>query len=156
LEKLTNKLFFFRNLLAGFLLFFFSASSCFGQDADLSINVTAVEISYKGNLKVGVFNSAESFKNKAQPVFESTLKVKDTLESLNFKRIPPGFYAVAIYHDENEDNTLNTKKFGIPTEGVGFSGSYKSRIKPPDFKEAGFNFSRDTIINIEIRYPKKD
>lgn len=155
MEKLTNKLLVKRHSFLVSLFFFLFIAIGFGQSFNLSVSVTGINQNQKGSLMVGIFNTAESFKNKTNPAFENSLKVSDSVESCTFNQLSTGFYAVAIYHDENSDDTLNTKKLGIPSEGVGFSGSQKSKFKPPNFEEAGFSFSKDTIINIEIRYPKK-
>lgn len=156
MEKPTNNLFLYRNLLFGFLLLFFFEPAAKGQTFNLALTVEGIDQSKGGSIKLGVFNSPETFKTKSNPLFKADLKANDTVKEFTFKEIPSGLYAIALYHDENGDDTLNTKKLGIPTEGVGFSGNLKSRIKPPDFEEAGFNLSRDTILSIEIRYPKKN
>jgi len=63
------------------------------------------------------------------------------------KELPTGKYAVTGFHDENGDDTLNTKNsLGIPLEGIGFSGKYNSRLKPPGFILASFNLKNDTTI----------
>jgi len=35
--------------------------------------------------------------------------------------IPPGTYAIACYHDENDNGKLDTNFLGIPKEGTGAS-----------------------------------
>lgn len=50
----------------------------------------------------------------------------------------PGYYAVAMYHDENNDGHMNTNLLGIPTEGYGFSNNPKLRLGPPSLNQVRF------------------
>ena len=48
-------------------------------------------------------------------------------------------YAVAIYHDENDNNRFDTI-LAIPQEKFGFSNDAKVFFGPPSFDEASFFF----------------
>ena len=108
----------------------------------------------QGSMHVGIFDNADDFKNKTEPVYESILRISDTISTHFFDNIDSGEYAVAVFHDINGDGALNKKKLGIPIEGVGFSGSLKNTIRPPDFDEASFSLQADTTLFIPVRYPK--
>lgn len=54
---------------------------------------------------------------------------------LDFADLSPGGYAVALFHDENDNGRLD-KRFGIPTEGFGFSNNPHFWFGPPSFKAA--------------------
>lgn len=133
------------------LLFLFSFG--FSQTATLQIKISGIKAD-SGVLRIGLFNNAEDYKSKSHPVFENSLGIADTVTEIAFQQLPTNVYAVAIYHDANNDNELNKRKFGIPNEGVGFSGVRQSGFKPPDFSEASFCLSKDTILDIQLRYPK--
>ena len=77
--------------------------------------------------------------------------VNDSTVEVNFRNISAGKYAIAIYHDQNLDNKLNTNQIGIPTEGFGFSGNY-SLFKKPKFKDCSFEINNDTTIVINMHY----
>jgi uncharacterized protein (DUF2141 family) len=47
----------------------------------------------------------------------------------------PGRFAVAVFHDENEDHKFNRDFFGIPTEGYGFSNNPGFRFGLPAMEE---------------------
>ena len=124
------------------------------QTANLKIIVSDVRET-SGNIKLGVFNKTHNFMTKTDPYLKSKQDVKDSVVHFYFRDVPLGRYAIATYHDENNDDTLNTKKLGIPVEGVGFSGNFNSRIKPPDFRLASFKLKQDTSIFIPLIYSKK-
>ncbi len=52
--------------------------------------------------------------------------------------LPPGYYAVSVYLDENGDRRLNTNWLGIPNEPVGASNNPRSRRGPPRFNDCVF------------------
>ena len=45
--------------------------------------------------------------------------------------LPPGRYAVAVYHDRDNSGKLETGAFGIPKEPVGFSNNPAFLFGPP-------------------------
>lgn len=50
-------------------------------------------------------------------------------------------YAFRYFHDENDNNELETNWMGIPTEGFGFSNNAKGTFGPPSFKKWLFDLS---------------
>lgn len=48
--------------------------------------------------------------------------------------LPPGAYAIALFHDENSNRKLD-KFLGMPREGFGFSRSPVIRVGPPRFEQ---------------------
>jgi uncharacterized protein (DUF2141 family) len=58
---------------------------------------------------------------------------------LNFKDVPPGKYAVSLFHDENDNKQLEKNVLGIPTEGYGFSRNARGFRAPPSFINASFD-----------------
>ena len=125
------------------------------QTADIEVNVYNIKQS-TGNLKLGVFDKVHNFRTKSDPYLKSSKNVTDSIARFSFYDVPYGRYAIAVYHDENNDDTLNTRKLGIPTEGIGFSGKFNSRIKPPDFVLASFRLKNDTLISINLIYHKQN
>ncbi len=75
-------------------------------------------------------------------------------ESLcSFDPIPAGTYAVACFHDENNNHKMDTGMFGIPTEGVVTSNEAKGFMGPPRFKDAKFVFPGSaTELRLKMGY----
>jgi uncharacterized protein (DUF2141 family) len=67
----------------------------------------------------------------------------------------PGYYAVAVYHDENANHDFDRTIIGLPAEGFGFSNNPPTPTALPPFKAVRFN-ARDgeTTIRIKLRYLK--
>lgn len=65
----------------------------------------------------------------------------------------PGIYAVAVYHDENNNHHFDRSLIGLPVEGYGFSRNAPIFLGPPAFAAVRFRAGPgDTKIAIALRY----
>lgn len=72
--------------------------------------------------------------------------------AIRFDGLPSGSYAIALIHDENGNNKLDTS-FGIPREGFGFSRNPVIRFGPPSFASAQFPVAGGTTDEtIKVKY----
>lgn len=72
--------------------------------------------------------------------------------SIRFDGVPPGTYAIALVHDENGNNKLDTS-FGLPKEGFGFSRNPVIRFGPPKFAEVHFTVGAGEAAQaIRVKY----
>lgn len=53
---------------------------------------------------------------------------------LHIDHVPPGRYAIAVFHDENSNRNLD-KFAGIPKEGFAFSRNPSIKFRAPRFEE---------------------
>ena len=67
-----------------------------------------------------------------------------------FSHIAAGTYSMAAFHDENNNDKLDTGIFGIPVEGFCTSNNAKGRLGPPKYKDAAFAFS-GSALSQELR-----
>lgn len=66
--------------------------------------------------------------------------------------LPPGGYAIAVFHDENSNRKMD-KMMGIPREGFGFSRSPVVRFGPPKFEQVSIALGPGlTQQTIRIQY----
>lgn len=115
----------------------------------ISVNVYNVP-SQDGNINVAVYDSDESFLK-----FEGVVKTESTeaqkgMVTLKIEDMPSGEYALAIFHDENGNDELDTNWLGIPKEKVAFSKAKMKTFGPPKYKECAFNVTSDFEISIEL------
>lgn len=67
--------------------------------------------------------------------------------------LKPGYYAVAVYHDENADRDFNRTLFA-PKEGYGFSNDAPATFALPSFKATRFALAPGgSEIRVRTRYP---
>lgn len=65
----------------------------------------------------------------------------------------PGTYAVAIYHDENNNHHFDRNFLGLPAEGYGFSNDAPTLFGPPSFSAARvLVHAGNQEISIGLRY----
>ena len=76
------------------------------------------------------------------------------LASVRFESVSPGDYAMACFHDENDNADLDRNFLGIPSEGTGASNGAFSFFGPPVYEDARFRVSSDgpSALSIRLRY----
>lgn len=129
------------------LLFIFPLIAA-GQ-IQLSVFVEGVKNSL-GNINVAVYNQAEGFL-KFDTVFKSGhTRAVEGVTHLYIDNLPEGEYALAVFHDENENNELDTSWLGIPKEAYGFSKGKVKLFGPPSFDECAMKISTNREIHITL------
>ena len=83
------------------------------------------------------------FRNAKVPAEKGVTRV--VLEDL-----PEGEYALAIFHDKNGNEQLDTNWLGIPKEPLGFSRARMKTFGPPGFWECTIALREDTVIQIPL------
>ncbi|NKI26661.1 DUF2141 domain-containing protein [Arenibacter sp. 6A1] len=113
----------------------------------LSVEVQGVS-SDKGKISVAVYNEANGFL-KFDKVFKTDSTVaKEKITKVVIDDLPNGEYAVAVFHDENSNDTLDTNWLGIPKEAIGFSMAKMKTFGPPGFKDCAFEVHGDMNIKV--------
>ena len=73
-------------------------------------------------------------------------------ETVTFRDVVPGRYAVALFHDENANGRMD-KMMMIPKEGYGFSRDAPVRFGPPSFRAAALVVGETPLRTaIKVRY----
>jgi uncharacterized protein (DUF2141 family) len=94
----------------------------------------------RGNVKIGLFNSEASWDDKEKKFAGAQLNIANRKAVWVLKDIPYGQYAIKFFHDENNDDKLNTNVIGMPKETYGFYKSGTGKFIPPGFDKAKFRF----------------
>lgn len=102
--------------------------------ADLTVHIDDVK-SADGNVMVAVYQADTFLK---QPLKGNGAKAATTGNTIVFKDLPEGEYAVAVYHDANSNGKMDSNVLGIPTEDYGFSNNAMGKFGPPKFDAAKF------------------
>ncbi len=64
-----------------------------------------------------------------------------------------GMYAVAVYHDENDNRRFDRAWTGLPLEGFGVSNNPRPFLRAPTHGESAFEVtSGNRVVNIDLRY----
>jgi uncharacterized protein (DUF2141 family) len=135
----------------GNLVWSFSANANF--NGKLSVEIDGLK-NKEGQVCASIFASSEGFPSDRNRVLQKQcIKITETPLTINFDNLKAGSYAVAVFHDQNNDRILNTNTFGIPKEGFGFSRNPEIRTGAPKFSEAAFLVAGpNTNIQIQLKY----
>jgi uncharacterized protein (DUF2141 family) len=117
------------------------------QNVSLTVDVSGFK-NNKGKIMIGVYNSEANFLKKT--FLGKIASIKDKKAQAVFENVSPGIYAVSVYHDENENNKLDTNFLGIPKESYASSNDAKGFMGPPKYNDAKFDLKSDKIINIKL------
>ena len=116
---------------------------------DLVLNIKGIK-SDKGDIRYALYTDQDSFLSMEKVFKAGAQKANKGNISVNIKDLPDGRYAIAIYHDENGNEKLDTNMLGIPKEDVAFSIGKMKTFGPPKFEECAFNFTSDMELDIKF------
>jgi uncharacterized protein (DUF2141 family) len=126
------------------------ASSSISFASELTIKLTNLK-STKGKVLIALYDSSKGFPKDYNMAIEQAV-VKTTRNfSYTFKNLPSGNYAVALFHDKNANEKMDTNFIGIPKEGFGFSNNPKVFTGPPGFNKAKFILKSNTRLTKTIK-----
>ena len=122
-----------------------------------TLTVTVNNIKKAGEIHVAVYDNAQAFeadrgeKGGAAPsITEGTIAMVDPGSVTYVYEIPPGTYAIGIFHDVNLNNKLDSNFLGIPVEQFGFSNNARALFGPPDFRDAAFVLNDSASQSIDL------
>ncbi|MBI5544067.1 MAG: DUF2141 domain-containing protein [Deltaproteobacteria bacterium] len=104
--------------------------------SDLTVEMTGFR-NDRGNAKIALWRSKDGFpadESKAERRYQAP--IVGGKATLLVERLEPGDWAIAAFHDENDNGKIDLGLFGIPKEGLGVSRDAKGMLGPPSFKSA--------------------
>ncbi len=123
-----------------------------GQTYKLTVNINGLH-SDNGKVMVILFNHDDGYPvDPDKAVNKTSINIVNEKCTAVFDSLPKGEYAVACFHDENNNGKLDKNFLGMPSEGVGASNNAKGFLGPPKFKDAKFVVETNTTQNISIAY----
>jgi uncharacterized protein (DUF2141 family) len=113
----------------------------------LRVEVTGLQ-SAEGNIYIAVYDSKDTWLGE-ETVLEKQVVIvearsEDGLVSTELD-LPPGEYALSIYHDTNDNGDLDTNFIGIPKEPVALSNNARPKFGPPKYKDAVFTLGEEPL-----------
>lgn len=122
------------------------------QQAELTVVVEAIREA-KGTVRLAVWSDPDSFGESEGRVAGATAPVQGKTETLTIKGLAPGKYAIAVYHDENDNGDFDRTFVGLPAEGLGFSnGAWITILGAPSFESAAIELKgpgTETVIPLK-------
>lgn len=105
----------------------------------------------KGTIRLAVYDNRADFEAQGQAIYGKAItdfSGKET--SIQLPKLSYGQYAIAVYHDLNNNDKLDKSLVGIPKEPYAFSNNPKVKWNPPTFEESKFQL-REGALKMEIQ-----
>ena len=148
--------------LAGWVLL---ASTLPCSGAELRVIVEGIA-SHAGTVIAGLYDSQQNYGfaiaessrvlvSDPKRLVGVSLRPVSQSHSIVFSDLPPGIYAVIVFHDENDDGKLGKNALGLPVEAYAISNNARGLLSAPDFKDTAVQVGeRDEVIRITLIYPR--
>ena len=138
---------FFKLKVTALTIFFFSSSIC----SDLIIKIPNIK-NQSGSIHVALYDDSDNFPEEQGKKLGLKKTINEVLEQggIILKNLSPGSSAIAIYHDENDNNKFD-KLLSIPLEKYGFSNDAPVFLGPPSFSDASFELNKNVNSTISIK-----
>jgi uncharacterized protein (DUF2141 family) len=144
----------FKAVAAAVLIAFAGVAAADAESTSLgTLNVVPVGLEgSRGTLLAQLSNAAATFEGKGEAFRSAEATVVDGQAVVVFENVPRGDYALKIFHDENDNQKLDTNFVGMPREKFGFSNDAMGRFGPPSFEQARFRFEEpSTTLRVEMK-----
>lgn len=106
-------------------------------DTGATLNVAVQGIrSDRGRIRIALWSSAADFTKGDLALAKDDIIAQVGEVAFSFTGLRPGPYALASYHDEDDDVTFDQTWIGLPAEGLGFSNGAWIEFGPPKFEDA--------------------
>ncbi|MEO0339347.1 MAG: DUF2141 domain-containing protein [Bacteroidota bacterium] len=129
--------------LVSFILLSFTPHS--SDIGTLQISVENIKVA-EGMIWVGLYRSEEDFLIKEKAILVGINVEKEGQMKITMPNLDYGEYAMAIFHDLNNNGEMDRNLVGIPSEPFAFSQKLKSKFKIPKFEDVKFTFEQDQQV----------
>ncbi len=104
----------------------------------------------KGVFIISFYDDAAAFPKVGKELLIEKVIVRDTLPHTVRVKVPKeGWYAIAMFQDEDENGKIKQDKIGIPEEPYAFSNNIHPRVEAPNFSSCKF-YVGESVKPIDI------
>jgi len=122
-----------------------------GSAAVLRVEASGAR-SQQGHYAFAVYANQEDFVSRSNPVVKGRVAADADSVIWDAGEVPSGEYAIAVYHDANDNQQLDRHAFGYPLEAYGFSRDARGKLGPPAFRDAAFKIDNESLqMRIRIK-----
>ena len=109
----------------------------------------------KGNLRVRIYNSEESFPSKDEAMMFLLREVPVNAETATIvlDKLPYGRYGVVVHHDWDADGKVDKTWYHAPKEPIACSNDAKGNFGPPNWEDAVLDLNQPKL-DLPIHFGK--
>ena len=120
------------------------------KEATLHIRITGIT-EKRGVIRLALYDSEQGYESRTDAYGSRVIPVTHDTEETSFSHLHPGWYAVMLYHDMNNNNECD-RVMGLPREQFGISNNVRPGITgAPPFDKARFYVAPGKELSIDIR-----
>jgi len=108
----------------------------------IKVNISNIK-SDKGTIHVGLYSTQTTWLRN--PLYGKIAQIENGLAYVEFEGLEKGEYAISLFHDENDNEKLDTGWFGIPKEPYACSNGAKGKFGPPKWDDAVFKYDNKLV-----------
>lgn len=103
-------------------------------------------------MQIAIYDSPQSYLERDDPRFKAVIEVDSAYLTWDLCGIPPGDYALMMFHDRNGNDRFDYGFMGLERESYGFSNNARPGLSPPPFARASFQVRQGANrIRVELR-----
>ena len=146
-----KKLIVFTLLISLFLILNGEEKKAAEKQGDIVVTLKGMKI--EGTVYLTLFDKSDGFPSeRKKAIMYRIKKVTSKTMKIIFDKVKYGNYAIAVWHDQNDNKKLDKNWLGIPNEGFGASRDATGKMGPPKYKDAVFKHDKAKnaqIINVQ-------
>ena len=120
------------------------------ESSDLVVRVTAMEPG-AGSIVACLVNESTQFLHTCHDSIKVSAVDREE-QMIVFRKVPSGHYAISIFQDRNNNQTLDANFLKIPRERFGFSNNPRLKMGGPQYEDCSFMKGPGTdSLTIELR-----
>lgn len=122
----------------------------FFQSNNPVLNIKIKNVKSKALIRMVLYKTPDNFPENGKFDYFKEFYPNTTGElSFDWKDVPAGDYAMALYQDLNANKVLDKNLVGYPSEPFAFSRNFKPRFSAPKFDQCKFNLgAKGTSLSI--------
>ncbi len=129
----------------------FVLSAAAGPEGSVDIEVSGLR-NAKGALHACLTRNPAHFPDCKSDPAALRASAPASTHRLKIDHIPPGRYAIAVFHDQNSNRNLD-KFAGIPKEGFAFTRNPSIKFRAPRFDEVAIDLAPGaTLVRLKMNY----
>ena len=119
------------------------------KKSTLTVEIRGIKKSV-GKIFVAVYRKKDDYPSPSGRYKYSIVDAKAGSTTANLE-LPNDTYAVAVFHDANDNTVMDKNMFGVPTEIYGFGNNARGTFSAPSFEEAAIELKQDKKIVVYIK-----
>lgn len=134
----------FVTLLMAMLL----SSVSLANTGDIVVSIKNLRNLNQGELHIALYKKVDRIEMEFSKALQvKTVAVKAPKETVTFKAMPYGDYAIGVLHDLNKDKKMESNWIGMPKEDLAVSNNVKGGpMGGPKWKAAKFTLNSEKLV----------